>query len=659
VAKVSLELNLNDNGADEKVKSLVSSLQALSKTSTDVKGPTAGAAEGLAKQNDSLERLARNYRSSGAEATRFSQTLGGIGSTLQRTAVAATQGSGLAGPLGGAVGAVGIASLLVAVGGVIGMALKMAFEFEQSSARAAAALSIGFGGSLETNMKTLQSAAYKGQPYGYTANEMVSAMETYGRTAGANVNQTADAAPSMARYARAYGLDPTRLGGMVGSFQAASGGRGDFDSNAEALFGGAERAGSLGRRLDEFIGTSTSVLQTMMYGQSGSTFDPSRAAGFTSAIARNGGVYATAGGVEGVLGAGQALVGGGNSDIRKASLLLRAGVSTRDILLGNVGNDGQNMQKVSREVSREYGPVNSNGWLMGMLGAGVSQDQLRLLAGLPHPEDAFRHFDKAGKPTRLGQADEFAQTPAGMKDAMLAQVANSMTAFGETTLKGAADFLQTTKAIEMLSRAAATAGDALSKFNDWLNKSDDADNVVIDKIQKGAGGAWNSATGFISRAMQDVQGQPWVNNPLDLEGTNGKGESFSTLDEGIRAGAKRIGEYPKDWNAKTLEQLIPIWSGKEYPGGITHANYIKDVESWSGVARNESIADYTPTQLAGVVAAMSRVEGTSPVTEQQAMHALYGDSASVTAHGVKVNVTVRPHSKGPNNKPRAGTRPKQ
>jgi len=113
------------------------------------------------------------------------------------------------------------------------------------------------------------------------------------------------------------------------------------------------------------------------------------------------------------------------------------------------------------------------------------------------------------------------------------------------------------------------------------------------------------------------------NNPLDItHGAIGNKllfRQFGSTEEGIRAGAALLQAYPKNWNAKTLADAIPIWNGH----GANSQSYIANVEKWSGVSRNAEIGKLSHEEIARVISAMSREEGTDPVSVEQVMRALY------------------------------------
>ena len=138
-------------------------------------------------------------------------------------------------------------------------------------------------------------------------------------------------------------------------------------------------------------------------------------------------------------------------------------------------------------------------------------------------------------------------------------------------------------------------------------------------------------------AVHALGGNSPINNPLNMKILSGgdlKWGQYGSVDEGIRANAKRLLQYKSDWGADTLATLIPIWNGH----GANSGSYIDNVEKWSGVSRNASLHGLTQSQFAAVESAMSREEGTSPVSSNQVMNALFAQRRN-TRDTVHVNVT--------------------
>lgn len=183
--------------------------------------------------------------------------------------------------------------------------------------------------------------------------------------------------------------------------------------------------------------------------------------------------------------------------------------------------------------------------------------------------------------------------------------------------------------------------------NQWIDKQG---NVYDPKSKKwvapwwkqwqGAlGSAWNAITNPGAAIGAAISSHSPVNNPLDVTTGQDAGgllfAHYSSIAEGIRAGAALLEKYPANWGAKTIAAAIPIWSGLTNDPKAA-AGYIANVEKWSGVSRNANIAELTRAQLAAVVAAMSRMEGTAVVTPEQAMQALYGTPSAAKKHADRI-----------------------
>ena len=124
------------------------------------------------------------------------------------------------------------------------------------------------------------------------------------------------------------------------------------------------------------------------------------------------------------------------------------------------------------------------------------------------------------------------------------------------------------------------------------------------------------------------------NNPLNMKvlaGNDLAWAQFDSTDAGIKAAASRILSYKKNWGANTLASLIPIWNGH----GANSGSYIANVEKWSGISRNAPIDKMTVADIAKIISAMSRMEGTDRVSVGQALHALQGGSKPAPQRPVK------------------------
>ena len=112
------------------------------------------------------------------------------------------------------------------------------------------------------------------------------------------------------------------------------------------------------------------------------------------------------------------------------------------------------------------------------------------------------------------------------------------------------------------------------------------------------------------------------NNPGDIRHQNQFGtwvnNRYATTTQGIQAMDALLKQYPKQHHANTLASIIPIWNGH----GKNDPEYIRRVSRWSGIGPDQPLDMNNKAQMAKVIAAMSREEGTHPVTREQAAVAL-------------------------------------
>ncbi|EGO96799.1 hypothetical protein [Acidiphilium sp. PM] len=112
------------------------------------------------------------------------------------------------------------------------------------------------------------------------------------------------------------------------------------------------------------------------------------------------------------------------------------------------------------------------------------------------------------------------------------------------------------------------------------------------------------------------------NNPGDIMHKNQFGRwvnnRYATTTQGIQAMDALLKRYPKEHHANTLASIIPIWNGH----GKNDPEYIRRVSRWSGIGPDQPLDMNNKAQMAKVIAAMSREEGTHPVTREQAAVAL-------------------------------------
>jgi hypothetical protein len=380
---------------------------------------------------DGLNDVRKNFGSSSDEAKRLTNQVKGLGEQFQNLASTVVRSSGMGGGLGSLIGITSVGAAVTAVGVIVGQSIRMAYEFEKASVKAAAALSVGMGSGFAGNLNRIQSAAYSGEKYGYSVQVMTDAMAQYGRSSGANAAQAASAAPLMARLARSYGLEPSQVAGLVGGATALNGE--SFSSAAGALFGGAEHGGNFGRRTEEFIGAATSALAALQYSNPELNQSAAGPSAFMARMGQLGGFFGTAAGAGAAFSAIQGVSTGADSDIRRAALSYRAGVSPLDALYGRSGPNNANSFRILRELTRESGDPNTLRGGMALVGL-VGQDQARTLAALYAKNgNSWSFATDPGSPD-YGRAQAAMATPAGQVQQWMARAENTMTADGKKGL---------------------------------------------------------------------------------------------------------------------------------------------------------------------------------------------------------------------------------
>jgi hypothetical protein len=148
-----------------------------------------------------------------------------------------------------------------------------------------------------------------------------------------------------------------------------------------------------------------------------------------------------------------------------------------------------------------------------------------------------------------------------------------------------------------------------------------------------------SALGGIPKVHVQGGSSP-VNNPLNMKVLrNGVPvwAQYGSTDEGILGNAQRLSEFAKVWGIpNTMASIIRKWD----PEGIgLSGEYAAHVEQWSGVSRNMPLDKMTQAQFAAVFSAMSRQEGTDPVSVQQVLRALSRQRQNVRPPTVVVKVS--------------------
>lgn len=80
---------------------------------------------------------------------------------------------------------------------------------------------------------------------------------------------------------------------------------------------------------------------------------------------------------------------------------------------------------------------------------------------------------------------------------------------------------------------------------------------------------------------------------------------FDSVENGYRASFKLIKKYIRDYDLRTIEEIIQRYAPKNENDT---EGYIKNVEKWSGIKRNSKISSEDNNKIAMVISAMARQE---------------------------------------------------
>lgn len=363
------------------------------------------AAEKIRQQAAGLRQVEQGANAATESLTRMQRVMeaGKKLTELGREGVGAFIGGAVDGPIGGLLGAISAGSLsgiVGAVGTIIGMATKMAYTFEGTATRAALQLSVGTGGNLGNNIKMLKDAANQGLKYNISAPEMMNALATYGEASGSTVKQTAEAAPTLGLYSKAYGMTADEFAQKLGPIVEASGDT--LKEEAKGIMGVMEAGGALGRSESEFIAMIPGIQSALQAQSPGAPITGVDASGFISSISAAGSTWAAPQTIQAALAAMQTLSSPAGGNMMRMAAMQNAGLSASDILTGQGGMNAS--RAVLSQLVSEYGvkDIRTLGVLVSQ--GGMSFSQAGLLQKLIEAKGGGTAADPSGAITaaRLG-----------------------------------------------------------------------------------------------------------------------------------------------------------------------------------------------------------------------------------------------------------------
>jgi hypothetical protein len=540
----------------DRIKSLRTDIEALAKMRTGTAMDAQGRAQGmqLTQQAQALRDAERGWRGVGNEASRATTAVSGFGRVMAGFSRSAIGGAGV-GPLGSILTAGSIGAAVAAVGMIAGQSVKMAYEFQKAATTAAAALSVGTGPNLQANISAMQTASAKGLQYNFTRPETLAAITTYAKTSGTGIQAANQAAGGISMYARAYGMDQSQVAAIVGQVTALSGK--SFDSEAGGMFGAAEGAGNLGRRLPEFLGAATSMLAEMQASNAEGHYTGGQAASLIANISRGEtGYYGTAAGAQSFFGAGKGLIGGMSQGQGRMAFGVAAGMSQLDIALERGGPE--NERKLMLQAGK-YAQLGNGGTEMDLInvlkGQGLDANTIRNSVDKVFTADGKlkgKTWDQAvnaaytpGAPLSPAaeaalvkkRADEYKNSPQGKLDALTTQAQEKELEAG-TKLLSVLEKAQ--KLFEDHKKAFEIAGAALLgviAFNSTVTALN-----TLALVGKGGGGAlkWLKGFGKAGAATAEAAGVEGAEAAAGIGGEaaalTGGAEAVGTVGAGVGTG---------------------------------------------------------------------------------------------------------------------------
>lgn len=400
----------------------------------------------LREVSQALAQLRQNAGSGGGAVTKELESIGGGVGKLKGTL------GGLKGALGAVVGGAGLgrygalaglgggAAMLAAGAGLVAQGVRMAMQFERAATRTASQLSIG-ADSLTASVSAIKEASRKGPQFGYSSIAMAQMIGAYGSASGATGAQAARAAPWVAQYSRAYGLDLNATGGAAGGLTQFAGQ--DTRKNLSEVFGAAAISGNSGRRIEEFIGTATQLIQAIQTQNPGTTTTLDETLRLQAGVARAGGIFNTAQGqimgVSALAGVTQGMMG----DPMRLSMARRAGMSMEDIFFGSMGKDAGNTKRILGTFESSFGtaPKKGHGFnsqlalaLSGTFGQEQGAQLYALLRDVGGSKNITAHNLPSGETAMTKQLGDAMKLPINQIDKAFATLETKLTDLADNAL---------------------------------------------------------------------------------------------------------------------------------------------------------------------------------------------------------------------------------
>lgn len=429
MAEAKITLSVVD-AATSQVKNLAREMRDLSKAAKGVGSPEADTLRRGARQ---LANVANNFGQAETQANRAAGAFNKANDAVRAFSRGAGLGTGM-----NLLGLGGVVAFAATAGMIVSQSIKLASEFQRVSERSIFSMTMN-SGMLRQNLRQFQRESLSLSKIGIDGLEGARMGAAYGLTSGADPRAMVRELYPLGSWAKSYGLDTAMFAQQMGLVSQYAGT--DVNKNASAIFGGAADSGAAGRRVTEFIGIATNVLQQIasgnpLAGQVSMRDALREVVGVTSM----GGLYSTDSALINAALSGEQKLGTGNfSDPAKLRTMLRAGLSPMQIVQG--ATDPDSLAKVARQIYHDSNGSSLMAALMLQSRFGLSQEESRaLLPILERRHGNILASDIKSARTRTG---EYLHTDAGKLENAMAALQNSEIHLGDSILDQFLPELQT------------------------------------------------------------------------------------------------------------------------------------------------------------------------------------------------------------------------
>jgi hypothetical protein len=337
----------------------------------------------------------------------------------------ALPGGGTAGNL---LGLNGVVAFAATAGAIVANSIRLAAEYNRISQVSTYSLTSN-ASMLASNLAAFKAKAIGMADLGIGAGSGARMIAGYGMASGLDGSIASANGRVLGTWAKAYGQDPGTFGQQMGLVSQYAGS--NVNGSASAIFGAASVSGDAGRRVSEFIGVATSVLQQVSASHAGGNVDVRDALREITGITRLGGYFQTSQGLATTIGGmnqfGNNVVG--NPLMQR--IARQAGWSLEDMILGN--HDTKHVASMANTAYRIFGGDHAQiaSFLKGSMGLGDDQARAVFEALIRTKGNILGNVPSADPSKRI---DAFKGSTEGKIEQALANLENAQTKVGDGIL---------------------------------------------------------------------------------------------------------------------------------------------------------------------------------------------------------------------------------